>query len=347
MKKLFIALFTLILVFTCMPGIKTRAAEDNASWKHEGGLTWTLKRDDGTDITVKILGNTLYVTGVGAVPSYAYDALGAKPWNSLNHTIYEIFVYEGITSIGTKAFSDMGNLNKVTMYATTFLKDGSVFAGAKPECRFNFLGTNMSADMIGGKIPYTSLDSIVQFALSKNGKYTYVFANNYMTHLVKLKTGNKLANVVSSDDRDKTTNADYPYIDITTNVKKVAGDLHYLTAISIQTSLQGPNALAVIAFLMGDDNQYVGTYNISLCQNDKIIKNTDTPVTYSMDIPGAYRFPGRQFSLIQFGNGVVNVLADEDVNDNTITFTTDYPSTAYALIYRDAPQAVPAAVPVY
>ena len=55
-----------------------------------------------------------------------------------------------------------------------------------------------------------------------------------------------------------------------------------------------------------------------------------------MTIPAALLYPGRQFSLIQLGDGVVNILADEDQNDTTLTFTTDYPSTVYALIYRDS-----------
>ena len=55
-----------------------------------------------------------------------------------------------------------------------------------------------------------------------------------------------------------------------------------------------------------------------------------------MEIPNAYKFPGRQFSLIQLGAGSVNTLVDEDTDDNTIPFTTDYPSTVYALVYHDA-----------
>lgn len=340
MKKLLMAFFAFLLVFTSMPDIKAEAAGDNASWVYEGEMIWNLKSGSNTDITVKIVDNTMYVLGKGAVPSYEYDALGAKPWNQYNSLVHEVFVYDGITSIGTKAFSDMYNLSKVTMSAATFLQDASVFAGSKPECRFTFTGTNMSTEMIGGKIPYTSLDSIVRFALANNTHYIYVFANNYMTRLVKLKSGNRLVNLVSSDDRDKTANVKYPYIDISTKVKKVSGDLHYLTAITVQTSTQGPDALAVIAFLMEEGSQYIGSYNISLCRNNTIIKKTDAPVTYVMDIPNAYKLPGRKFSLVQFGNGVVNVLADEDTDNNTITFTTDYPSTAYALIYRDAQQAI-------
>lgn len=335
MKKLFIAFFTLLIVLACTPAVPADAAEDNAQWTYDGGMTWSLKREDGTDITVKLIDHVLHVQGNGAVPSYSPDALGARPWNNANATIYEILVYNGITSIGSRAFSDMNYLEKVTMSASTFLEDGTVFAGAKPECRFTFLGTNMATEMIGGKIPYTSLDSIVHFALVNNGWYTYVFSNHYMKRMVDLKSGNKLVNVVASDDYDNTTNVNYPYIDTSTKVKKVSGDLHYLTSISTQNNIQGKNALEIFALVMGD-NQYAAAYNVSLNLNDNVIKKTDTPVTYSMEIPNAYKFPGRQFSLIQLGAGVVNILPDEDLDENTITFTTDYPSTVYALIYHDA-----------
>lgn len=328
-------LFTLLLVFVCVPSFDACAAEDNAVWTDAGNLTWTLSRDDGTNLTVKLIGKVLHVQGIGAVPSYSPESLGLRPWHVLNNSIYEVIVYDGITEIGSRAFSDMNYLEKVTVNSNVFLKDGTVFAGAREGCRFNFLGTNMAAEMIGGKIPYTSLDSIVHFALANNnGLYYYIFANHYMKRMVDLKSGNKLVNVVASDDYDNTYNAGYPYIDISAKVKKVSGDLHYLTAISTQSNLQGKNALEIFAFVMGE-NQYVGAYNVSLNLNDKVIKKTDTPVTYSMEIPNAYKFPGRQFSLIQLGAGTVNTLADEDSDDNTITFTTDYPSTVYALVYHD------------
>ena len=334
MKKLLITFFTILFVLACMPAVHANAAEDNAIWSYDGGMTWSLKRDDGTDITVKLIDHVLHVQGNGAVPSYSPDSLGAKPWNTVNSTIHEILVYNGITSIGSKAFSDMNYLEKVTMPATVFLADGTVFAGAKEECRFNFLGTNMTTEMIGDKIPYTSLDSIVHFALANNGQYFFVFSNHYMKRMVDLKSGNKLVNVIATDDYDTTTNTSYPYIDTTTKVKKVSGELHYLTAISTQNNIQGKKALEIFALIMGD-NQYAAAYNVSLNVNNNIIKKTDTPVTYSMEIPNAYKFPGRQFSLIQLGAGTVNILPDEDLDENTITFTTDYPSTVYALIYHD------------
>lgn len=336
MKKFILSFFTLLLILVCLPAFDVDAAEDNAVWTDAGNMTWTLNRDDGTNITVKLIGNILHVQGTGAVPSYSPESLGLRPWHVANISIYEVLIYDGITEIGSRAFSDMSYLEKVTMPATVFLKDGTAFAGAREGCRFTFLGTNMAAEMIGGKIPYTSLDSIVHFALANNnGLYYYIFANHYMKRMVDLKSGNKLVNVVASDDFDTTTNANYPYIDTSTKVKKISGDLHYLTAISTQNNIQGKKALEIFALMMGD-NQYAAAYNVSLNLNDKVIKKTDTPVTYSMEIPNAYKFPGRQFSLIQLGAGIVNTLVDEDLDDNTITFTTDYPSTVYALVYHDA-----------
>ncbi|MDE7207372.1 MAG: hypothetical protein K2N90_09505 [Lachnospiraceae bacterium] len=335
MKKIILSFFALLFVFLCIPAFHANAAEDNAVWVDAGNMTWTLNRDDGTNITVKLIGNVLHVQGTGAIPSYSPEALGLRPWHVANISIYEILVYDGITEIGSRAFSDMNYLKKVTLSANVFLKDGTVFAGAREGCRFTFLGTNMATEMIGDKIPYTSLDSIVHFALANNnGMYYYIFANHYMKRMVDLKSGNKLVNVVASDDFDNTANVNYPYIDITTKVQKVSGDLHYLTAISTQSNIQGRNALEIFALVMGD-NQYAGAYNVSLNLNDKIIKTTDTPVTYSMEIPNAYQSPNRQFSLIQLGAGTVNTLVDEDTDDNTITFTTDYPSTVYALVYHD------------
>ena len=175
MKKLLITFFTLFFVLACVPAFHSNAAEDNALWTYDGGMAWSLKRDDGTDVTVKLIDHVLHVQGTGAVPSYSPDSLGARPWNTVNATIQEILVYNGITSIGSRAFSDMNFLETVTIPATVFLADGTVFDGAKEECRFQFLGTNMTTEMIGGKIPYTSLDSIVHFALANNGLYSFVF----------------------------------------------------------------------------------------------------------------------------------------------------------------------------
>ena len=102
----------------------------------------------------------------------------------------------------------------------------------------------------------------------------------------------------------------------------------------IQCQQQGKAALEVFSIVL-DDATYAAAFNMSVSNSKGMVTKTSTPLTYVMTIPAAFQYPGRQFSLIQLGNGVVNILEDEDQNDTTLTFTTDYPSTAYALVYRD------------
>ena len=59
MKKLILSLFTLMFILVCVPAVHADAAEDNAVWTNAGNMTWTLQRDDGTNITVKLIGNVL------------------------------------------------------------------------------------------------------------------------------------------------------------------------------------------------------------------------------------------------------------------------------------------------
>ena len=79
----------------------------------------------------------------------------------------------------------------------------------------------------------------------------------------------------------------------------------------------------------------MASYNMSMSNRQGVVRHTASPMQYTMAVPAAYQYPGRRFTLIQLGNGVINMLADEDADDATVTFTTDYISTAYALVYTD------------
>lgn len=105
-------------------------------------------------------------------------------------------------------------------------------------------------------------------------------------------------------------------------------------SLTINCRQQGKAAMEAFALVIGD-NQYAASYNMSMNNRQGVVKHTAFPMQYTMTVPAAYRYPGRQFTLIQLGNGVINMLPDEDTNDATVTFTTDYISTAYALVYTD------------
>lgn len=105
-------------------------------------------------------------------------------------------------------------------------------------------------------------------------------------------------------------------------------------SLTINCRQQGVAAMEAFSLVIGD-NQYVASYNMSMSNRQGVVKHTASPMQYTMTVPAAYQYPGRRFTLIQLGNGVINMLADEDTDDATVTFTTDYISTAYALVYTD------------
>lgn len=327
-KTLF--MLSCMLVFICfILQMPVYAASENACWtKVDDG--WILVDDEGTDLTARMRDNTLYIQGTGAVPSYTRNCLGNRPWH--NQTIYELEIGAGVTSIGAEAFSNFKDLATVTMPVSVFIEDSSAFGGAKQDAYFIINGTNIVSRDIGN-VPYTSYDSIVAFMEKYNYNYRYKVANYYMIDLAQAKTNGAIYGLSPSDALTKEYNPNYPLIDLDASVCIVSRAASDMKA-EVVNRQQGLAALEAFSIVMGE-RTYVGAYNIVVSQNGKKVDSVNTPMTLSMTIPEYYRFPNRKFALIQLGVGVVNILEDEDTDDGMITFTTDYPSTTYALVYKD------------
>lgn len=321
-------LCVLVVALGMMPML-AHAAPENACWtKAEDG--WVLRDEDGTELTAKMRGNKLYIQGTGAVPSYTKESLGNRPWHG--QTIYEIEIGAGVTSIGAEAFSNFRYLTKVTMPVTVFIEDASAFGGAHEGAVFSFNGTSpVSRDI--GKIPYTSYDSIVAFMERYDHYYHYRVADYHMVLLAKGKTGHTLTNISPTDALSTAFDPANPYIDLRTSVRIVGGATSDM-GVQVVSRQQGLAALEVFSLMIGEDT-YIGAYNMTLVRSGDTVKKAQSPMTFVMQIPEYHRMPGRSFSLIQLGPGVVDILEDEDTWDDTITFTTDYPSTTYALVYHD------------
>lgn len=331
MKKYINLLCAFVMVVALAVPAKVNASEGPTWTKVAGKEAWTYSDDQGTELKAVIQGNTLSIQGKGAVPSYGRDMLGNRPWH--NREIYSIVISDKVTSIGAEAFSNMTKLHNVKMPVSTFIEDVSAFAGAPEECIFTFKGTNIVSRNIGN-VPYNSLDSIAAFMQKNNGSYSYRLDNYYMTSWVQNTVLPKIENLAPTDALSQYSNADYPIINCQSELAFVSPKPDYTMNTSIINKQQGKKALEVFSVVLGD-NTYVTAYNMAVNSVNGIVKNTDTPLTYKMTIPAAVKYPGRQFSLIQLGNGVVNILTDEDSDDGTLTFTTDYPSTVYALVYKD------------
>lgn len=340
MKKLMSMICALAMIMVLLVPTKVMAAEGPCWTKVDGQEAWTYTDGQGTELIAKIQGNTLYIQGKGEIPSYSRDMLGNRPWN--NKVIYSIIISDEVTSIGAEAFSNMAKLHDVTMPVSAFLEDVSAFAGAPKECIFYFKGTNIVSRNIGN-VPYNSVDSIAAFMQKNNGVYQYHMDNYYMTSWVQNTVLPKIEKLSPKDANSTYYNVNYPIINYESKLSFVSPKPDYTMNTSIVSKQQGKTALEIFALVLGD-HTYVAAYNMAVNNAKGIVKSTDTALTYQMTIPAAYQYPGRQFSLIQLGNGVVNMLADEDMDDGTFTFTTDYPSTVYALVYKDVPVLTPETV---
>lgn len=144
------------------------------------GETWTIPGDntyhlDGTDVVIKVEGETLHVTGTGAVPSYDYWSLNERPWRLKGVSVIQID--STITSIGSYAFANMDKVNRIIMGTSTFIEDTTTFSKIAYKPIFRISDTGVTTQMIGN-IPYTSLDSIAAFAQSNTNGACYIFDTN-------------------------------------------------------------------------------------------------------------------------------------------------------------------------
>lgn len=337
MKRITGLLCALVMALIVAMPMNAMAAEGTGWVKVAGEEAWTYADGQGTELVAKIVDTTLYIKGSGAIPAFEQGSLGNRPWH--NKTIYTIVIDEGITSIGAQAFSSMNKLHEVTVPVSAFIEDTTSFGNTPVDSIFYFKGTNIVSRNIGN-VPYTSLDSIVAFMQKYNGTYTYRMDNYYMTTWVQNSVMPKIDKLSPVDATSTYYNPNYPIINAQSQVSFVTPKTDYTMNVSIVSKQQGKNALEIFSIVLGNKT-YAAAYNVSVHNWKGMIKYTDTPMTYKMTIPAAFRYPGREFSLIQFGEGVINFLADEDSDDTTLTFTTNYPSTVYGLVYQDAVVDVP------
>lgn len=325
MKKFLSLLCTLAICVAVIP--MTSKAESSTGWVRQAENDWILQdAATGTDIEVKIVDNVMYVKGHGAIPDYPKDSLGNRPWNG--KTVYEIFIEKGITSVGAEAFAYFPDAYKVTLPSSIFIESNTAFGGLNDGCNFYFYGTDIVSRNIGN-LPYNNIDSIISTLQKYDNNYFFTFDNYYMVQMVQSGTSPKINNIAASDCYSQYYNPNYPLISYNAEIM-TAGDW------TISYRRQGTEAMKAFSIMLGD-NGYAGTYNI-YTKSGKDAKNQylQNPVQLTVKIPDVFVYPGRSFSLVQIiPGGIVQVLSDEDVSDNTVTFTTNYPYTTYMLYYTD------------
>ncbi len=357
-KRILAAAFAVAMAATVLAGnnpVTVQAQE--LTWSHPGNGWHYL---EGTDISVKIENKAVYVYGTGEIPDCDYWKLYERPW--ANTDAESVYIAETITSIGRYAFYDMPKLRRINMYSSTFVKDMTCFDKICYKPIYRIYDRPVNTEMIG-TIPYTSFDSIKAIAQTNYNGACWIMDSPAKAQEFQNSTNPTVPNVYYATEKvkrlpnevtDIAPENDVPWENIETYSNgNVATPICRLSAqtpdasliVSAQKRYQGRACLEAYAAFI-EDYTFGAAFNVSVNKNarvvtrsyDIIVENkvvqTENELKYVLTIPQELKLQGRSFRLLGIGDGVVNVYDDLDLDDGTITFATNTPSAAYALVYK-------------
>ncbi len=333
---------------------------------------WTEKSAEipvADGVTCQTIAGVLYIRGTGAIPDYTNDTLYTRPWS--NHLFQAVNIDDTITYIGAKAFKNFEKLRFINASVKTYLYGADVFENIYEQPTVRLAGTEETVQMLGDKVPYTSLGSWATMASTNAHNMIYVTDDGATKNLFKQKTDPYLKFVFSSDnkwavwkeytDSDKMKeekeehSADKDKYDRYTNVYDVVdspseknpefvspmrfADGYAKTghAVTAKRYPMGKGYLDLIAWILTNthaDYNYGVSYNCTVSTADKVYDTYDTPQKYVITIPSSLQAPGRTFKAIVVKNGQPTVLDDLDLNDATLTFETNYGAYQMSIIYK-------------
>ena len=358
LKRTLAAAFAMVMTATALAGnapITAHAQEQ--TWSHPGNGWHYL---EGTDISVKMENNAVYIYGTGELPDFDYWKLYERPWGNAN--IESVYIAETITSIGRYAFYDMEKLQYIDMYTSTFIKDTTCFDKICYKPVYRLRDRAVTTEMIG-TIPYTSLDSIKAIAQTNYNGASWIMDSPAKVQEFQNSTNPTIPNVyyasekvkrLPDEETDIAPEKDVPWVnvetygngDVVTPICKLSPETPDASLIvSAQKQYQGRACLEAYAAFI-EDYTFAATFNVAVNKNARVVTRsyeivvenkvvqTENELKYVLTIPQEFRLPGRSFRLLGIGEGVVNIYDDLDLDDSTITFATKTPTTAYALVYK-------------
>lgn len=347
-KNVVAVMLALVLAVSIVNPVTVKAQEQ-LTWTHPGDGWHYL---NGTDIKVRMENNTAYIYGTGALPDFDYWRLTERPW--ANGSIEAVYIAETITSIGKYAFYDIEKLKYIDMYTGTFITDSTCFDKISYEPVYRLRNSALNTEMIGS-IPYTSLDSILTVAQSNYNGASYILDTKALADSFQNATNPTVTNVYYAGETvedDGKIIAPWSWVETygngneSTVICRLSPETPNASLlVSAQKRYQGRACLEAYAAFIGDYS-FAATYNITVeitklvdrtsyrfWENNRI-KSMDSELKYVLTIPTEFRLPGRTFRLLAIGDGEVKIYDDLDFADDTITFATNTPSTAYALVYK-------------
>lgn len=328
-NKMLAVILSVILFFAIIPVPNVQAKGE--TWIHAGDGWHYL---DGTNIKVYIENGTMKICGTGAFPDYDYWSLDQRFWVTAD--IESLYIEDTVTALGSYAFYNMDKLKYITISTKTFINDTTTFEKIAYKPIFRVYGNEETTEMIG-TIPYTSYDSIKKQAQVNYIGASYILDTPKQAKAFQESTIPTIPNVYSAGDgsapwQDASNNANgnqYLY----TVCKLAASNPNPTVAVTGMRRYQGRACYEAFAAFIGDYT-FATAYQINVVKEKEIISATDTELQYTLTIPAEFRAPGRTFRLLAIGQGIVYIYDDLDSTNETITFATSMPSTAYALVYK-------------
>ena len=321
-------MLTLVMAFLMMPVVTAKAE----------GETWVTAGDgwhylQGTDIKVRVTNDIISIEGTGALPAADYWKLYERPWHTSSAT--HLRIAKTITSIGDYSFYMCSNIKYIDMYTSTFIENKNVFEGISYCPIFRIVDAPVQTRMFG-TISYTSLDSIKAFAQSNAMGACYILDDTKKASAFQNSTNPTICNVYWANDK----NAPWNSVDDNGNGNKVTNICRLSTLtpnaslkVSAQRLYPGLACYEVYAAFIGEYT-FATTFNVSVEKGNDPVYRTDTELEYVLTIPEEYRNALRSFRLIAIGKGEVYIYDDLDTAIETITFRTDKPTIACALVYK-------------
>ena len=331
LKKWTALILAATIIIIAMPVSTVNAAGE--TWLNLGDGNYMLS---GTDIKVQILGDTIHVSGNGAIPDYDERTLSQRPWHK--SICKKLIIDNTITSIGAYAFASLTQLEHVTLSSTTFIADKSSFAGIAYAPVFRILGYAEAVTYIG-TIPYSSLDSIKAFAQKNDHNAYFLLNHSYMVPLFQNSTNPTISNVYCAYDaitlwENNATEYDYNGNQYTEFCELLSSSFGGYLELCAEKLYADKAVYEMLSTVIGD-NTFAYTFSMSMQRNDLVpVTRTLEPMIYRITLPDEYIAAGRTFKIISTGQGSVEILDDLDFNDTTVTFSTKIPQAVFAVVYQ-------------
>ncbi|MCR4705479.1 MAG: hypothetical protein K5641_05385 [Lachnospiraceae bacterium] len=357
------ALLTTVL-FVPMVAMPSQAKKITDDWTEKSA---EIPVADG--VTCQTIDGVLYIRGTGAIPDYTNDTLHTRPWN--NHLFQAVNIDEGITYIGAKAFKNFKKLRFINASVKTYLSGSDAFENIYEQPTVRLSGTEETVEMLGDKVPYTSLGSWAPMVFRHANNMIYIMDNGTIKNQFKQKTDPYLTFVFSVDNSgavwkeytdsdnakeekaehkkdknkyDKYTNV-YDLVDAPSEknpefvspLRFADGYAKTAQAVTANRYPMSKGYLELIAWILTNthaDYNYGVSYNCSVSTADKIYDTYETPQKYTLTLPTSLQAPGRTFKAVVVKDGQPTVLDDLDLNDATVTFETTYGAYQLSIIYK-------------